>query len=309
MTLTLVPNPKEVQQLIITNQLNFHRSVEDRNREAIGAQIDKFLNPNVPQQVEADGGGGEKPFQGPKPSFLSTRFVDEQGQKIYRKHLTIWLGNVFLPVAGIIAAFVIAFASLFVSSVNSFGFVGLLPAAGLLFVSGMWLYWADWDWRNDMLVIGRSTVRIIHRRPLWLQDTNEQFLLSQVDSVSTARDGLLNTVINRGDVRISLVGDDRPKVFSHIPHPYQVQDEITDQRAAVLSNRDEDERQRQREDIVNYLDVFHEKLAEQAPKPAQQSGYSYMPPAYPAQPEPPPEPPPTDRDGPRPPRIPRTRNQ
>lgn len=308
MTLTLVPNPREIQQLIITNQLNFNRVVENRTREAISAQIERVLNPNAPQQTaETQTEAEEKPFHGPGPGFLSTRFVDEQGHKVYRKHLSVWLTQIFLPLMGIIASVVIAFASLFASSTSSLGFVGLLPAGGLLFISAMWLYWADWDWRNDMLVIGSSTVRLVHRRPLWLEDRNQQFLLSRVDSVTAARDGVVNTLLNRGDVRISLVGDDIPKVFSYVSHPYQVQDEIAEQRAAVLAGREEEERDQYREDIINYLDVYHEKLRQQSPNPPQ-GGYAYNPPVYPTQPEPPPQPPPADRDGPRPPRIPRTRD-
>lgn len=312
MTLTLVPNPQQMQQMLMTDQLNYQQSADQRNRAAIASEIDKFLRPDDDQETDAQTDTpAHQPPPATGPGFLSTRYTDSRGNVVYRKHLSIWAGHIFFPLMGLIGGVVIAGLSLFVATGISLGVVGVVPGAGLFVISLIWLYWADWDWRNDMLIVGEATVRIIHRRPLWLQDNNDQFLLSQVDSVASQRGGVFNTLFNRGDVLISLVGDDNNKVFDNVPNPYGVQDELSEHRAAGLSRVDEDDRQRQREEMVRYLDVYHERQREANPNVPQQEPPPPSPPTDPTQQEPPPPSPPSpppDRDGPRPPRIPRPRN-
>ena len=315
MTLTLVPNPQQMQQMLIKDKLNYEQASATRNRDAIAQEIDRVLNPNAPEaQLEFGSsmpGGSDRQPASPGGGFLGTRYTDGQGNIVYRKHLSIWVTHIFLPFMGMVAGVVIAGLSLFVTTGNSLGAIGIIPGVAVFVISILWLYWADWDWRNDMMILGDATVRIIHRRPLWLQNENEQFLLTQVDSVSAARDGMLNTLMNRGDVRISLVGDDHPKMFNGVPNPYGVQDEVSEHRAAVLNRERAGEEQRYRDEIVQYLDVYHERLNESNAQ--NQPTQGYPPPAYPPPqpPQMPPSPSPSpapDRDGPRPPRIPRSRS-
>jgi hypothetical protein len=95
-------------------------------------------------------------------------------------------------------------------------------------------------------------------------------------------------------------------VFAGVPNPYGVQDELSEHRATVLGQAKASDEQRTRDEIVQYLDVYHERLSQTNAR--NQPDVGYAPPVYPPQQQAPPNPPPPDREGPRPPRVPRTRS-
>ncbi len=289
MTLTVLANPENLQKLLLTYQEHFQQSADQQDRAAIGAAIDSFLKPDNQQSELPDPKTAPelRPAASQRPGLLTTRYVDGQGNIIYRKHLTNWSAHVMLPVGLALAALVLILIGV-LNLANPLNGVEVVAGIFFILISALWFYWSDWDWRNDMIVIGQSTVRIIHKRPLWLQDHNEQFLLNQVDNVETARGGLINTLLNRGTVRVSLVGDDHPKEFRFVGHPAQVQSEIFERRAALIKQQDEAELVQQRQEIARYLDVYHERIQEQ-----QNNNASYQ------------APPPGPAQDPRPPRVPR----
>lgn len=322
--LTLMPNPKRIQEVLI-NDLKVHKEVaEQQDRAAIGAAIDEILKPDGGGQYETEASEGETGVRkrAVEPGGLfSTRYVDGNGDIIYRKHLSVWMGHVLSPSLMMIAGGVVFIIA----------FLGPDPLRGLEVLAGMflvlvgaaWFYLSDWDWRNDMLIISDSTARLIHRRPLWLEDISEQVLLARVDDVTVIRNGLLNTLLNRGDLRISLIGDDTPKEFNSVGSPEHVKNQVFERRAGLQLRQQEQELSQQRQEIARYLDVYHERMRAMYPNPpyAQQNqppsaGYPppTMPPQSPQSPQPsqeppmPPPPPPPGRQGPRPPRIPRTRD-
>jgi hypothetical protein len=143
---------------------------------------------------------------------------------------------------------------------------------------------------------------LIHKRPLWLQDENDQILLSQVDNVISEMRGVLNTLFKVGDVKLSLTGSDakNAKWFRNVHEPQEIQQEISrrQDRAAML--KQEADAQRQKQAIIDYLLVYHETIAPGST--AQASGGA---PATPI--NAPAEQPPKVRDRTRPPGIPLVR--
>ena len=89
------------------------------------------------------------------------------------------------------------------------GTIGL----GVSLSSLLWFYWSDWDWRNDLYIVRDDTIVMIHKRPLWLQNNRDQILLNQIDNVVAESKGFFQQAFSYGDVRISLIGADRFKVF------------------------------------------------------------------------------------------------
>ncbi len=262
MTLPMTTDPAGLQQLLLRNRLDFQRRLEERAQASIDADMDALLQ------------GGPLPSVPPPPGFashvppglLSTRFSDPQGNIVYRKHLSVWLAHIFLPLVVLLGAAALLFVQLLPDVAPDLGLAGLLASASGIIAGLLWLYWSDWDWRNDMLFIGQTTLRIIHRRPWWLQDQNEQFLLIQVDSVTINRNGPLNMLMNRGDLLISLIGDDQgsERNFSGVGRPLTVQDEISGQRAAVLARREESEALRRREEFTTWIDAWQTRQQRQA---------------------------------------------
>lgn len=301
--LEYIAQPERMQRILLTDKDLYQQAVKERHRDAIRTEIDRFLDPERMAETEKPKNTPPaSPAQGIQHHFLSTRLVNAQGEMIIRRHLSVWLTHIFLPVLGLLGGLLLTALGIFSIPLGGLGTVEAVLGLFVMLLSGIWLYWADWDWRNDMMILGSNTITLIHRRPLFLQNISDKMLLTRVDSVISDKQGFLNTLLDRGDVRISLVGDDKGKLFSKVYQPDEVQSAISNQRAAVMAATKEEELRRQRQEIAEYIDVYHERIRETRETPAQ----VVEPPPAPA-PPPQQQAPPTFRGGTRPPRIPRTR--
>jgi uncharacterized membrane protein YdbT with pleckstrin-like domain len=155
----------------------------------------------------------------------------------------------------ILAGVVLGFLWLFNSNFQSLGIVGAILAFFVMLLGGVWLYWAEWDWRNDTYTVGDETIAIVHKRPLWLQSDNDEILLSRVDNVKTEVRGLLQNLFNYGDVRVSLIGGDQSnvKVLAGVHRPREVHEEISRRQTRLKARAQEAQDQRQRAMIGEYL--------------------------------------------------------
>jgi CRP-like cAMP-binding protein len=301
LNLNMLPQPQTIQSVIFAERDRFRQVVEQRSRGAIRADVERALG------IGDGGARGDAPSQNaPARSvvrlgtqglpFAKTRFINENGEVVYRKHLTVWFSHVALPlvaiglgIVGMIAA--IAGVSLFGGGVP----VGIiLPLAfGVLLFGGVWYYIADWDWRNDIVTINLQTITIIHKRPLWIENQIDRISLSQIDNVISDVQGLVNSILNRGEVRIYLIGAEKPKLIEPIYAPEEFHAEIS-RRQAELNNKQELERSKQQRDSIGeYLRAYHETMSmEQAAQagarpPVQQPPYPNVPQqGYPQQPYP-----------------------
>jgi uncharacterized membrane protein YdbT with pleckstrin-like domain len=337
-TLVFVPNPEHVQDIIF-QRVN-DRSAEARQKqEAIKSEINRVLAGDVPSSNPAP--IKQKP---PSPGFIQMKFTNERGETVYRKHWLFWLRGVFgslLVLIGAIAGFV---AWTVIPTVNALGII-VLPTIGFaVLIGGLWFYWSDWDWRNDLYLISNDTITLIHRRPLWLQNEDDRILISRIDNVSVEISGLFQSLFDYGNVKIALVGDTGTKLFRGVGHPRGVQEEISKRQAQARQALIDTEERRRREEIASYIAAYDEArrsgVAPPQPYTPQSFAPSYnpsgnpLPNMSPGQPQaapptsPAPRPqygsgipgtradpnaspnptPPTPQPGNRPPRIPRTRS-
>jgi hypothetical protein len=307
MVLDFIPNPEAMQKVIFSYQQNYQKSARDQNREAIRREVDRFLQ-------EKEGGGSTpqviqpaqtRPVQVP---FLSTRYINANGETVYRKHLSVWFSHILPPLMMIAGGLVLLLLTVVGITINGLGGIQLALAVFIMLLGGLWFYWVHWDWANDMYVIGDESIRIIHKRPLWLQDSVDQLVLNKIDNVVSDKSGVANAIFNRGNVLLYLIGDDKKqaKIFEKVHDPSRIQAEISDRRAKAMAKSRQAESQRQHQTIAEYLDVYQERIAERSrnntppqPSPQQPPIQQTPPPAAP--------PPPINRDGTRPPRVPRVR--
>lgn len=259
-----IPQPETTQEVIFRHRnTTAEQEIHQQNREMIRAELERVLHPGslAAQPAQA---APQSPKPPPvAPGRLSTHFVDEENRTVYRKHLLIWLRGVFVPGVLIIGALFVIGLWLVVPRLREIGLIIPLICTFVIIAAGVWFYWSDWDWRHDIYVIGDETASIIHRRPLWLQDEDNKILINRIDSVAVNVQGFLQNMFNYGDVAISLVGDERPTYIRDVPNPREVQAEIARrlERARIAQREVED--RRRREDIANYLSVYHETLQQQ----------------------------------------------
>jgi membrane protein YdbS with pleckstrin-like domain len=315
-----LPNPERIQKLIFDEREQHMRGTTAQQQEAINRQIDAAIGvpgagiqTPAPSRRVVEGAAAHAASEG-SLNPLRTRYVDGEGATVYRRHLSSWLRGVTLPLAVMIASVLVGFGGLAAPIVQTLGITATLVAGAVFLFGCLWFYLADWDWRHDKLIVGDETITIIHKRPLWLQNEVEQIRLAQVDNVISEVIGLVNSILNRGTIRISLIGGDAQdaKRFSDIGDPQSVQGEISRRLARLQSEQAEGDAQRQQQAIADYLAAYHQRVS------GQPQGYTpnVQPYATPPQPytppnapEPPDAPPPQIRDGSRPPNVPRVRGE
>lgn len=258
LSISLMPDPKNIQTLIFEQRDRVRLRGENRNRQAIESEIQRALGINGGAQAFTEGSIGRRmePLGIP---FIRTRFMNSNGEIVWRRHSSVWLEHVFLPtllcIAGLIAPVLPAFLPEFPAAGIAIG-IGAL----LFIIGAIWFYLTDWDWRNDLFVLGDETITLIHKRPLWLQNEVQRVRLAQVDNVVSDVTGFLNNLLNRGNVRISLIGSNELKVFDKIYDPAEVQAEISRRQAAFKARAQESEVRSQRQAIADYLAVYHQTI-------------------------------------------------
>lgn len=315
MFLDIMPNPMSVQTMIFAQRDRFKEKIEQRQRDEVRNDIASALGMSPGQ--EPAGGGMPDAHRSDREAVVGlplvrTKFLAANGDLVYRKHSSVWLAHIFLPSLMVFAALALLTISLIAPVAPLGGGLGLGLGMFVLIIGLIWLYAADWDWRNDLFIIGAETITLIRQRPLWLQNEVERIRISQIDNVKSEMRGFLNSVLNRGNVRISLIGSDMKdaKVMDSIYDPQEVQSEISRRHAAIQTDRQQNDMDQQRQVIKEYLQSYHEiqktqQMTEVAPPPVSTQPSPYSAPTM--RQEPPPESPPPARDGIRPPRVPRSR--
>ncbi|MEZ4672492.1 MAG: cyclic nucleotide-binding domain-containing protein [Anaerolineae bacterium] len=299
-----IPDPKGVQQAIFTHRQRFQEIRAEEQRKAIRGEVARLVGADAPGS--AAGGGGNLPGMNAQPGLFSMEYTNSNGDTVYRKHWLAWVGHVILPTLLILGGMTLLLVNL-VPPLIPFAIVG---------VGVFWFYLGDWDWRNDMYIVGDQTITIIHRRPLFLQDEKDQILLAQVDNVVSDTRGFVNSIFQVGEVKLLLTGTDEKnaKRFTMVYAPQRIQQEISRRQDRANALKQESEALRQQQAIKDYLAVYHETTAPQqpagSPLPGAQNATLPLasPPAYPGY-SPPAEDdqmqPPRVRDRSRPPGIPR----
>lgn len=286
MTLTYIANPQRLQQLIFENRERQRHEVEQQRLGAVHADMRAILQGHPAQQPP------------PAPMTMSaalpplnpfrTSYTDGQGNTVYRKHWLIWLWHVWLAGLLMILGVIAVLAALF--SGNDLTPILVSAAFVPFIVGGVWFYLADWDWRNDLYIVGNDVVTLIHRRPLFLESTVDKVILAQVDSVVAEQNGILESLVDIGDVRLSLEGADRGDVkrFARVRNPRGVQAEIARRQARARQIEQNQQLDQQRQVVADYLNAYHRGVTGNPPPPSAI--------------------PPTDSGGTgRPPNIPKTR--
>jgi hypothetical protein len=260
--ITFLANPKMVQNEIFKEQKGVRNRVADQarlqTRNAIRNDLDRFLG-NAPPPTETVGEAvAVQPVQ---PGFLSTRYTDENGNTVYRKHIIVWFRHLLVPAILAVVGAGIFIVSLF-GGPAGLGGIGLIGGFVCILIGAVWGYLSDWDWRNDLYIIGDQTITIIHKRPLWLQNLKDEILLSQVANVVSITSGFLDSLLNIGHVKLLLVGADAndAKWFHNVQYPQAIQQEISRRQERAKLKKQQDEAERERQAIIEYLSVYHETV-------------------------------------------------
>ncbi|MGB7342444.1 MAG: PH domain-containing protein, partial [Phototrophicaceae bacterium] len=274
--LDFLPNPEELQELIIEDARNYKSRSSSRERQTMAAEIDRWTNGDFQTgQSQNDAVSAQKikniytPGDGPASPF-KTEFPTKDGGIVYRKHWFIWIRAIAVPSVWIIGS-LIGMLVLLITPLASIGIIGWITAFVAFLVGVVWFYLSDWDWRHDYYLITDNNVTIVNQRPLWLQNESDQILLQQVDNVVAETSGIFQQLFKYGDVRLALVGADTFKLFDNVANPRHIQSEITRRQQRLKQRKIEEQERAQRETIGEYISLYHER--QQTPEQGQATAY------------------------------------
>lgn len=271
--LDFMPNPVELQNLILEDAKQFVVGKEARERQTMIADVERWKDEPyrakdvpMPQQGKKNGASERNlkniytTGEGPISPFVMT-FPTDTGGIVYRKHWFVWMKMIALPAFWLFLTFIGAIA-LLITPLSSIGFIGWISVFVALLIGVVWFYLTDWDWRHDYYLITDNDISLINQRPLWLQNERDQVLLKQVDNVVAETKGFFQQVFKYGNVKIALVGADTHKVFDNVAKPGDVQGEITRRQRLLKHNESEALSRARRDEIGEYLSIYHHSQPE-----------------------------------------------
>jgi len=192
-----------------------------------------------------------RPLRGSN-GYLSSRILMSNGDIVFRKHVSVWARHPALPILVIL----VSLAALLLSAafISADMRIVAMPVAfvGLL-VGCLAYYWMDWDWRNDLYIISDDTITLVHKRPFFLQSLRDQILVERIDNVESVTSGFFAALMKYGDVRMSLVGADEPKMFHRVSNPQEIQQEISRRQHNKSERRAKYDARQQRQILDEYL--------------------------------------------------------
>jgi hypothetical protein len=275
--LEMIADASNIQSFIFSQRDAFRQRVTRQQGGTIQADIQAVLGttPTSPMLAQGAPLTSAPPINPPLEMtddvglpFIRTRFILPDGDIAYRHHSTVWLRMIFLPALVLIGGLVLMGVSALVPSSPLPGIIGV-SAGMMLFLIGLVLfYMADWDWRNDLLILGTDAVTIVRKRPLWLQNQVERMRMSQIDNVTSEVEGLLNNLLNRGEVRIAMIGaaPSDVKRFTDVYDPESIQAEVSRRLSVLRAQKQSQELELQRQVMLEYLAAYHQQNQGRAPE-------------------------------------------
>ncbi len=252
--LDFIPNPEAVQKLIMyDHQIRAH-NMQAEERQEMRTDLIRWMN-GQPVLISP---AASAPTTVRPSGLLGAVEARPDGSVIFRKHWIVWLRGA-MPGLGLLAlALLLAFATLVVPFLRQISAFALVATFLMALVGGVWLWYADWDWRHDYMQVQATTITMLHQRPFWMKNERDQILLKQVDNVVAETIGFTARLLGYGTIRLSLVGADEHKVFAYTPNPQAVQGEITRRQAALKQKEDAARDEQEKARIGEYFQLYHE---------------------------------------------------
>ena len=258
--LDFMPNPEQFQKLIIEDRGYFESRKAQRHHKIVRAELQRRMASETEDEditsSSAESDKEPEPIRGTN-GYLSSRIEMSNGDIVYRKHVSVWARHTFVPLAIILVA--LAALALSAALIGSDLRLIAMPVAFVaLLVGCLAYYWMDWDWRNDLYILSEDTITLVRKRPFFLQSVRDQILVERIDNVESVTRGILAALMRYGDVRMSLVGADEPKMFHRVSNPQEIQQEISRRQHNKAERRAKYDAMQQRQILGEYLDTMND---------------------------------------------------
>jgi hypothetical protein len=231
-----LPHPKTLRESIFAQQAAL-KATEASPDERRKAAIESILLGGSP--VQSGAGPSKQARQPAVPTNVSTYSVfdmifpfsprrDGTGV-IWHKHWFFLLRGVAWPVllfGTALTGWLIALVSGERQGITTVESIMGWAALILFPICTFWALWKWEDWRNDLYKLDHERVYHIESLPFGLREQSKETLVTRITDVSYIVPSLLANLLNYGDVVIKTPGESTEFIFSKIPCPREVQQEI-----------------------------------------------------------------------------------
>lgn len=265
--MALMPSPARFQTMIMENRQYFESRKAQRHHKLVRAEMQRMMSgePSEAGLPSSSHSAAEppKPLSGSN-GFLSTRIEMSNGDIVYRKHISVWAQHTALPILIMLAS--LAALILTFTLVSPDLRIVTFPVAMVALLAGsLTYYWLDWDWRNDVYIISDDTITLVRKRPFFLENLRDQILVERIDNVESVTSGFFAALLKYGDVRMSLVGADEPKLFIKVSRPQEIHQEISRRQHNKSLRRARFDAMQQRKILGEYLGESPSSGSQRAP--------------------------------------------
>lgn len=265
MILAYVMHPHQIQKTILNAQDNAKKKKTTRHTAQMLADIDKWTDVEQTTTTPVNTPSSKNTQRLKGLPLLRLAMPTADGGTLYRKHYVAWIKELIWGAV----IFIVGLIGMVLGLSNTLGALSpivIVISILALIAGGLWAFFAHWDWSNDYFKITDARITIVHKRPLWLQDENEQILMRQVDNVISEASGFFAQMLNYGTVRVALMGADNYKILDHVPNPIDIQQEISGRIARAKKMDAEAQASQQREIIGEYISLYHQNYGQPAPQ-------------------------------------------
>jgi len=154
--------------------------------------------------------------------------ASEQIRRVIHRHWFNILANLFVVVvlSFVLIGSLLFLPLLFPEFINEKNWKALVFVENTMFIF-LWLYgflvWIDYYF--DVWIITNERIVNIEQKGLFTRHISE-LRFSRVQDVTSSVNGLIQTVLNFGDVFVQTAAEEERFVFRQVPDPYAVKDEI-----------------------------------------------------------------------------------
>ena len=187
--------------------------------------------------------------------FLKVRY-DAGGTITYRKHWIILLRKIFLPLTGLLLAFVFLLGVL-TRNITGLDYGMALPLGSfLILLFGAVMIYQYVDWRNDVFQLTPNQVIDLDRKPFG-RESRRAAPLENILSIEYERRGIIPMMFNYGTVYITI--GNTQLTFNNVHQPSKVQQDIFSRIGKHSQEKEERQTNQERDRIAQWFKVFQEE--------------------------------------------------
>ena len=187
--------------------------------------------------------------------FLKVRY-DAGGTITYRKHWIILLRKIFLPLTGLLLAFVFLLGVL-TRNITGLDYGMALPLGSfLILLFGAVMIYQYVDWRNDVFQLTPNQVIDLDRKPFG-RESRRAAPLENILSIEYERRGIIPMMFNYGTVYITI--GNTQLTFNNVHQPSKVQQDIFSRIGKHSQEKEDRQTNQERDRIAQWFKVFQEE--------------------------------------------------